>query len=285
MFNLKNPLARFLKTTKLSQRRPVRRPLNLEPLEGREVPANLVSTAFAAGTLTITGLDDLTTAGVQAGNNDQVVIVNGGAAGVVNLTLGGTSVFAPGSLAGFTGVKTIKLDMRLGNDVVTVNNVNITGDLTFLGGNGDDTLEIGGFTSNQSFGKVTVTNGDGNDSFTFHNGVSKVSGALTVNNGVGNSQVTLSDQAADELTVGSLSITNGDGFDALIVGGAKFTVNGATSIANGNGSSITKIAPTSKAQLSGAFTINNGEGFDQTILGFNDGLVAGALVLAKGVTI
>ena len=60
MFNLMSPLGRLLKSTKLNKRRPLRRALSVERLEGREVPANLVTTSFALGTLTITGLDDLT---------------------------------------------------------------------------------------------------------------------------------------------------------------------------------------------------------------------------------
>src|SRR4051812_42566967 len=111
MFNLMSPFGRFLKTTKLNKRRPLRRALSLEPLEGREVPANLVSTAFAAGTLTISGLDDITAAGVLAGNNDQVVTVTGAGSGVFDITLGGGSAFSGGSLTHFTGVTTIKLDM------------------------------------------------------------------------------------------------------------------------------------------------------------------------------
>src|SRR5438876_1086829 len=108
MFNLMSPLGRFLKTTKLNKRRPLRRTLTLERLEAREVPANVLTTVFASasGTLTITGLDDLTSAGVLAGNNDQVATVTGAGAGVFDVAVVGSTTLGPGSLTHFTGVKT-----------------------------------------------------------------------------------------------------------------------------------------------------------------------------------
>jgi len=44
MFKLMRPLGRFLKSSKpLNKRQPLRRQLALESLEGREVPANLIT--------------------------------------------------------------------------------------------------------------------------------------------------------------------------------------------------------------------------------------------------
>src|SRR5262245_31787361 len=105
--------------------------LHLEPLEARNAPAGVVTTAQVGSVLTITGVDDLTKTGVLAGNNDQSITVTGAGAGAVNIAgVGGTIISGSTS---FTGITDIKLDMRLGNDTVTATGVNLTGNVTFLG--------------------------------------------------------------------------------------------------------------------------------------------------------
>ena len=96
--------------------------------------AGVVNATFAAGTLTITAVDDLTPAGLAGGLNDQSVSLVGGAAGLVTVAgLAGTTVTGGTS---FAGVNAIKLDMKLGNDSVQLQSVLIFGGLTYLGGDG-----------------------------------------------------------------------------------------------------------------------------------------------------
>lgn len=266
--------------------------LHLERLDDRSVPANLVTAQLLGTNLVITGLDDLTDLGVLNGDNNQVVAITGIGPGAFTVDVGGATEFLlPGKVTSkatqfFKGVTSIKIDMRLGDDVVFVNNANLSGELSFTGGHGNDQLIIGGVAGNQTFGKITINNGDGDDIFQFGRGSNKVLGDVKINNGVGNSQVVLNVLATDELAInGSLSVSNGDGSDLLQVGGKNFAVGGNIVIANGNGPSDTAITPTGKATVGGMLSITNGEGFDHVALGFNDGLVVGQFVVGKGVVI
>lgn len=266
--------------------------LHLERLDDRSVPANLVTAQLLGPNLVITGLDDLTDIGVLNGDNDQVVTITGTGLGSFNVDVGGgTEFLLPGKVTSkatqsFKGVTSIKIDMRLGDDLVIVNNANLSGELSFTGGHGNDQLIIGGVAGNQTFGKITINNGDGNDIFQFGRGSNKVLGDVKINNGVGNSQVVLNVLASDELAInGSLTISNGDGSDLLQVGGKNFTIGGNIVVANGNGPSDTVITPTGKATVGGMLSITNGEGFDDVALGFNDGFVVGQFLVGKGVVI
>ena len=113
----------------------------LEPLEGRSVPAGVVNATFAAGVLTITGVDDLTDVNVT--NQESSEHHPGWGRGQQHYRareLGETGTAFTGGP--FNGVTSIKLLMGLGNDTVTITDSTLAGGITFLGGSGDNTLNI-----------------------------------------------------------------------------------------------------------------------------------------------
>lgn len=288
----------FFRRSRSTQARPVAtsrnwsRPLHLERLDDRTVPANLVTAQLTGTTLTIIGLNDLSDVGVLNGDNNQVVVITGKGPGSFDVDVGGTSEFLlPGNVTStatqsFKGVTSIKIDMRLGDDLVVINQANLSGELSFNGGNGNDTLKIGTIAGNQVFGRITINNGDGNDRVEIGNGSNKVLGDVRINNGVGPSTVLFNTLPSDELTIGgSLTLTNGDGSDEFRVGGSMFVVNGSVTISNGNGGTSTVIAPTSKALIFGSMLLSQGEGLDEISLGFNDGTTVGQFVVARGLSI
>ncbi len=253
----------------------------LQQLEPREIPAGLVTAVQSSGLLAIAGLDDLSPAGVTGGLNDQEILIAGTGAGSFDVSVVNGTQFqgTAATTLSFSGVTAIKLDMRQGNDIVTVNNANLSGDLSFLGGNGNDSLVIGGAAGNQSFGSVTIKNGDGDDNFSIGNGNNAIVGKLNIDNGVGNSVVTLNTQAADQLSIGDVIIKNTDGLDTLTAGGAKFSANTFT-VTNGNGGSITNLASTTIG-IAKDFKLANAFGIDQMTLGVG----GGSFTVGKGVTI
>src|SRR5205085_2136508 len=114
-------------------------------------------------------------------NNDNSITLSGNGQGAVNVSGGTTTI---NGTKNFTGVNNIVLNMGLGNDNVTIFSVNVTGSVTFNGGDGDDALNVGfNVADNSKFGSLTVKNGDGNDSF-LSAGTFNVTGAATINNGV-----------------------------------------------------------------------------------------------------
>ena len=145
-------------------------------------------------------------------NNQSVNLAGDGVVGDVTVfSLSGTTL--TGAAGPFTGVTAIKLDMKLGDDSATVVGVRITGALTFLGGDGNNTLNVGAGT--QSFGSITVTNGDGNDIFDVDGSAVTsnitVSGAVTVNHGDGDDTNSFGETGLTTISFGSLKITSGDG--------------------------------------------------------------------------
>src|SRR5262249_39223792 len=107
----------------------------IDILERRVLPAGTLTTTFAAGLLTITAADSATV----AANNNQDINVMGTGPGVFSLSGNGGETFAGAGAGPFVGVANIKLDMKLGNDTVTVTTAQLSGALTFLGGDGNNT--------------------------------------------------------------------------------------------------------------------------------------------------
>jgi len=261
----------------LQKRRPIKRPRSavvprFEVLEGRVVPAGTLNTTFAGGLLTVTALDDL----VNNANNQQNITLTGAGAGNFTLTPNGGETFTGAGAGPFMGVTDIRFNMGLGNDIVSVVAANLSGTMTVMGGDGNNSLLIG---PTNNFGNVSVVNGDGNDVLQLSNGINNITANLTINNGVGDSTTLLGNLAADRTTIGgNLTITNGAGFDVLNVSGEFFNVVGALTIANGNGGSNTNIdaaggvAPVN--EVGGAISITNGAGVDAIQFGGAAGTVA-----------
>ena len=277
--NAFHPFRRFWKSTG-STRRKVQQPPRLERLEERETPAGAVTATLSGGTLSIVAVDDTSKNGVLDGLNDQKLTLAGG---VGAFTVSGTDLTTVNGLPAqtFKGVTSVRLDMRQGNDEVTVAAAVLSGTLTFNGGDGNDRLIIGsGVAVPKSFGAVTVNGGDGDDGLIIGNGTTTISHALTFNGGAGDSGVTLGLAAGDELSVGTMSIANGEGNDQILVGEAKFTSAGAVTINNGVSATSRVVMDADVVNLGGNLTITNLAGDDEVTLGS----AAGAFT-SRGVTI
>ena len=183
----------------------------LERLEGREVPAGVVNTAFnpVSKTLTITASDDL----VIAENHQDITLTGGGVAG--NFAIVGNGGTAIDGDSVFTNVKHIRLVMGLGNDHIRFVTANLPGKLTVLGGHGVNSVTIGETVGNNIFGSVQITNLDGSDNFTMKNGFNQITGALVVNNGAGGSTFSFGEAVLDQCRFGSIAITNTAGADGF----------------------------------------------------------------------
>ena len=201
-------------------------------LESRALLAGTAVVTQSGGTLTITGVDDLTPAGITGGLNNQVITIVGGGAGSVTVAGVGTTVTGAGF---YSGVTAIKFDLKLGNDQATLTNVQITGALTYLGGDGNNNLIMNGATGH-TYGSIAVTNGDGNDDFNVTGtGDLTVTGALTINYGEGDGDVDLGDNAASDIVLGSFKYTSGDGEDNLDLRSGTLSILGTTQVTTGNG--------------------------------------------------
>ena len=232
-------------------------------LEARRMLAGTTAVTFAAGTLTLTSVDDFTQAGVVAGKNNNVIVLTGTGAGIVTVS-GAGETFSGAGAGLFNGVTKITVTAKDGNDTVTFTNVSITGLATVLGGDGNNTLTgTGG-----SLGSLTVTNGDGFDTTNYN--TATVLGAVTITNGEGSSASTFA-----TVTLGSLKVTNLDGSDLFILNGVN-TISGTTQFNNGLGNSSLSFNG-SGTTLNGALTIINGDG--------NDHLAQLGLTSAKAITI
>jgi hypothetical protein len=117
---LKNTLSHFFKAPRSTSNRLANR-MNrdyrptLEMLERRDAPAGVVTTLQTGTTLTITGVDDTTKAGILAGVNNNAITVVGGLAGDVNISgdLALSSAARPASPGSRTSVSTWALATML----------------------------------------------------------------------------------------------------------------------------------------------------------------------------
>src|SRR5262245_7107746 len=110
-------LAHYFRKLTTWARRPQRRHRLLwcEPLEGREVPAAMVSAILNAGVLTVSGLD-----AAIAGDHDHRFSIHGKGAGALHLLAGDNTQFISledGAL-NFSGVTSLVINLRIGNNVV-----------------------------------------------------------------------------------------------------------------------------------------------------------------------
>ena len=218
-------------------------------LEPRALLAGVVNVAFAAGTLTITGVDNLTQAGIVGLLNDQEIQMTGGAPGQVTVAgLGGETVNGGGT---FNGVTNIKVDLKEGSDFLFVKGtLTLTGGLTFLGGNGGETFELDD-AAVVSLGSLTITTLEGSDNFDLTpNNTMTVTGAVTINSGAGGTTFTVK-----KGVFGSLKFTSGDGSDNLDF--ENLDVTGTSQITCGDGDA--GLVWDTNSSLGGNLTVNLGE--------------------------
>jgi hypothetical protein len=236
----------------------------IERLEDRIAPANNIVTSFHAGTLTITTVDQLGEAEVLAGDNDQNFQILAAGPGNVTLHKNGATTIDGGVVdVAFTGVVNIVIDVKEGDDfVVCKAGVNIPGDITFKGGDGNNTFNIDGdVAGNTSLRNLSITNGDGVDNIAFLEGNTNISGKLTINTGAGGSNMNIGFQAADNVTIaGNVSITCGAGSDNINFNGNDLLVKGAVSVKPGSGDNSVRFAMKNSLVLEKPITVVNGEG-------------------------
>src|SRR5262245_17903182 len=126
----------------MSQPRRLQRPFcpRLERLDQRVMPAGTVHATLFPGMLTLTGIDKTAQADVLAGLNDQHISITGTGPGSFTIAgVGGTTIDGLPSIA-VSKVNNLRIDLRLGDDVVDVNSASLSGNLTYLGGSGDDSI-------------------------------------------------------------------------------------------------------------------------------------------------
>jgi hypothetical protein len=263
--------------------RPSRFIPRMEMLERRETPANNVMASMSGTTLVITADDDMSVIG---NNNNSITIQPGMGSG--HVILSGNAItqinkLAVGVNVPFNNVTSIRCIMGLGSDSVTLFDVDLAGNLTVNGGDGNNFVVINANNNAHTIGSVTITNGDGSDNLTLQHATKglTITGALTINNGIGGSSTTLG-SAGDKIGIGSVSVTNGTGFDSLGTTAASFSTTGAMAINNGSGGSITNLRAATTT-LGGLLSITNGAGNDNLQAG--TGFGGDSFSASKGITI
>src|SRR5262245_2514978 len=211
----------------------------LELLEGREVPTGNVTASLSSGTLVLTGVNN---ASIPANNDQEVIITGSGPGSVVVQGLNGSSVNLGGGPVVYDSVTNITINMNNGNDGVTIEAVEILGNLNYNGGAGNDTITI-------------------------QNGATIIGGTLNINGGAGDNTAFVGLDPADQTTVGSFTVNNSTGFDTTIVGGSDFTANKNVTINNSSGGSDTEFQSAATVTVLGSMTINNGNGDDTILIG------------------
>lgn len=243
-------------------------------LESRALLAGTAIVTQSGGTLTITGVDDLTPAGITGLLNNQEITITGGGAGTVTVAGVGTTVTGAGL---YSGVTAIKIDLKLGDDIATLTNVQITGVLTYLGGDGNNDLTLNG-ASGHTYGSIVVTNGDGGDEIRLTGtGDLSVTGAVTISNGEGEGFVQLGDNASSDVSLGSFKYAALDGSDKVAFQSGTVAIAGTTQITTGEGTTDIDLKPSLSLALGGATTITAGHDFNQINIG-DFGSVSGKAV-------
>ena len=206
-------------------------PLRLEPLEERLAPAGGINTVLSRGSLTITG-DDLA--------ND-FTITNGAADGELIITSGADATLIDGldgpvTITGFTGSLTLALGA--GSDSVAMSGLTVAGNVKVTGGEGDNSLTVGGAT--EIAGTFSVKNGAGNDDVVLDD-VVVVQGA-SIDNGGGVNATALSASFRSSLT-----IKGGSSIDAVQL--TSGSVGGVATIQTGDGESTVTVSNMTLAGL------------------------------------
>jgi hypothetical protein len=165
--------------------------LNVESLEGREVPAGLLTASVSsAGVLSITGdeMDNVVT--IKVNGNDVVLTPN------ATTSINGQTM---GMAQTITGAATsLKADLKGGDDVLkidTMSNFVLPKGANINLGNGDNTLTLA-TTEKVDLGSLAVKGGDGKDTVAVFGGAGKgsiIHGNAMFDFGAGSSDTTLAE--------------------------------------------------------------------------------------------
>jgi hypothetical protein len=208
--------------------------LSVQPLEGREVPAGIVSANLSGGLLTLTG-DDAANSLAFKVTPTAVVLTPDASTAIDDLGTAGPGT--PGAPLTITGVVTsVRATLNGGNDTLaipTTADLTLPGSVTIDLGDGNNQLALA--TSGRiDLGSLTVRAGDGSDTISLSGGGgkgSRVVGAATVAPGDGDTRVTLS--AVDFPGPAGVRLTAGDGNDDVTLGSVHAA--GPVAIAAGTG--------------------------------------------------
>ncbi|HTQ39012.1 MAG TPA: hypothetical protein VMJ32_08285 [Pirellulales bacterium] len=266
-----------------------KRKFTIESLEKRCMLDGNVTTSFANGILTITG-DSTSNAIAITTPSDGVLKITG-------LMQGGEPTLINGeSVKQGLGVTSIVINfndgdtgVNVGNDVVVITNLSITGSISITTGDGDDFIGIGnfdnssgevdsavnslqgavdvgkGFTINMQGGEntlsaqdvssqtsganMTITGGDGDDTVTLKN--------TAIIHGVGFSDIGDSSLNFNNLTTKNLALTLGIGNDSVTLQNS--TVSVSANINTGYGNDTVNL----QQDVLGSLTSSLGPGDDQ----------------------
>jgi hypothetical protein len=206
-----------------------------ESLEDRQMLAGDVTAKISGGNLVIKGDSLANGITIAAGSTAGTVVVTGVTAGgsATTVNSGTTAV----TLSGFTGG--LKIDMKGGDDSVTITDLTVTGDAKLEGGRGDDTFDVSGSTFH---GALTTNLGDGDDTLTFDS--TTVSGKAKFKGRHGDDDATITDS-----TFSKLSVSLGKGDDSLTMSGTTASVDtslngrrGTNTFSNGTDDSLASLA-------------------------------------------
>jgi hypothetical protein len=236
--------------------------LGLESLEGREVPAGVVTTAVSHGNLIVTG-----------DNSANQITVSQAATGQVTITgTGGTNVDGgTASTRSFTGNLVIKL--KGGNDTVSfdlTNPIDLPHDLTVSYGPKDTGTKV---TQTTNAGandlivgrNVAIAYAAGTVTTTFDN--LNVTGNVTVRHGAGDSAFTADSKAAAGVFAhigGSLSVTNTLGQATNVLADTNVdrnvTFTNGRAVTGAGSTTIANAVNTALANIGGNVRISNASG-------------------------
>ena len=165
-------LTRFARTSRSGESRR-RVHLSLATLEERLNPVFDVNvTAVLSGSvLTLTGVNSA----IAAANPQTIRIADDGVSGISvtglkNVANSTTEINGGKVPVNFLGVKSLSINMGLGDDQVFLDKLNLPGAVTINGGSSSgkgNLVQLGG---GGSFGSISVTNADGFDEFEIGNG-------------------------------------------------------------------------------------------------------------------
>lgn len=241
------------------------------------VKAVLTGTGTGA-TLTLTGdaqanditIEDNGSNLIVTGNNETKI---GGEASKAFNALGGTlsvklgegddAVTIQGGLGTiFKPIKKLTLDLGNGNNALTASNMTVNGDLSIIGGTGNDTVQINEAVA--TGGNISVNLGAGENSLTTVAAVT-IGGTLSIIGGNGNDNVLLGGLVGTK----SLTVNLGNGANSLTTE-VKVNATTSTSITGGVGNDTMQL---NGEVVTPTFSVNLGGGVNS--------LTTGATVNAK----
>jgi hypothetical protein len=194
-----------------------------ELLESRQLLAGDVAATIRNGDLVIKGDDFTNGITITAGATAGTVVVTGVNAGGSATNVNGVSNGAV-TLSGFTD--DLKISMKGGDDVVSITDLEVSGNVKIKGGRGSDMIMIDGATVSAKF-KIDLCDGD--DSLSVSN--THVTGKTKIEGKDGHDDVTI-----EGSTFTRLHASLGRGNDMLDISGT--TVSVKTRLGGGRGTNV-----------------------------------------------